>query len=39
MEYDKGAIWRVKNRQLFDDLIRDVVSNRKFVYSIDTVNV
>jgi hypothetical protein len=39
MEYDEGSAWREKNREVFDDLIRGVVSNRKFVYSIDTINV
>jgi hypothetical protein len=36
-EYDKGAIWRQKNREVFDDLIRNVVNNREFVYNIDTI--
>jgi len=39
MEYDEGSAWRERNREVFDDLIRGVVSNRKFVYSIDTINV
>jgi hypothetical protein len=36
-EYDKGAIWRQKNREVFDDLIRNVINNREFVYNIDTI--
>ena len=36
-EYDKGAIWRQENREVFDDLIRNVVNNREFVYNIDTI--
>ena len=38
-EYDKGTVWREQNRQLFDDLIKDVIGNRKFVYSHNTINV
>jgi hypothetical protein len=38
-EYDRGVIWREKNRQLFDDLIQNVISNRKFVYQNYTKNV
>ena len=39
MDYDKGAAWREKNRKLFDDMIRNVISNRKFVYPNATINV
>ena len=37
IDYDKGAVWREKNRKFFDDLIRNVINNRSFVYNIDTV--
>ena len=36
-EYDKGAIWREKNREVFDVLIKNVISNRTFMYNNDTI--
>ncbi|MFZ9249293.1 MAG: hypothetical protein ACO23D_05830 [Candidatus Nanopelagicales bacterium] len=37
IDYDKGAVWRENNREVFDDLIKNVINNRSFVYSNDTV--
>jgi hypothetical protein len=36
MDYDKGAVWRTNNREVFDDLITNVIGNRSFVYNNDT---
>jgi hypothetical protein len=36
-EYDKGVIWREKNREVFDELIKNVISNRTFMYNNDTI--
>lgn len=35
-DYDKSSIWREKNREIFDELIRNVINNRTFVYNNDT---